>query len=279
MIFNRSIYYMPKQTQVEYWENEWDIRDLEKQIEAGQKKAWWPVLVDLLENEVGDDELVVEAGCGMGQFVYLMHKMGKRVLGVDVTEVAISRTKKAYPELDLQVQDIRNFDLEDDSVKLMLSLGVVEHFIEGPQDPLKEAARVIKPGGILFITIPFTNHFRRLREPWWRLKYFFLKQEWFRKMVNSPELEFYQYTYSEGEVRRILKRFGFTVEKTLMHHAHMTVQKDEIRHSWWFKRLHKKDLKHKEVPHSVMKKWSAEQDQNNPSRFAHIALYVARRDS
>lgn len=275
MFYSKSIYYMPKQSQVDYWENEWDIRDLEKQIANGHKKAWWPVLEDILKTEVGPDDLVVEAGCGMGQFVYLMHQMGKKVVGVDVTEKAVERTRKHYPELDLRVQDIRSFDLPDNSVKLMLSLGVLEHFKEGPHDSLKEAARVIQPNGIFFVTIPYNNYFRQLREPWWRVKHAVMQNKAFQSITGSSDIEFYQYTYSEKEMTELLARYGFKVERVLLHHSHVAAAKD-FKNAWWFKLLNKQ-LPTKELSSKAIKKWAARQEQINPARFAHIALYVARK--
>ena len=275
MFFERSIYYMPKQSQIDYWENEWGVRDIEKQVISGKKKAWWPILENILKNEIGDNDLIVEAGCGMGQFVYLMHKMGKQVIGVDVTEKAVSRTKKLYPELDLRVQDIRSLDMPDESVKLMLSLGVLEHFPEGMGEALMEAARVIEKGGALFLTIPYNNLYRKIREPWWRLKFSLSRNKAIQKLISIAEKEFYQYAYSENEVKKILFESGFKVEKVFLHHTHVAATKD-FKDAWWFKLWNGK-LFWKEVSHRKIRKWAEKREKKTPTFFAHIALYVARK--
>ena len=71
MLFRRCIYHIPRQSGNEYWERLWAERDIHQLIEIGKKKAWWPVLCELLES-LREKELILEAGCGLGQFVHLL---------------------------------------------------------------------------------------------------------------------------------------------------------------------------------------------------------------
>ena len=71
------------------------------------------MLCRLLEEEVPKDAQILEAGCGMGQYVYLLDEMGYRVTGADVTADTIERVRAVYPHLDLRVQDVTKLDLPE----------------------------------------------------------------------------------------------------------------------------------------------------------------------
>lgn len=219
----RCVYYLPKRVHEDYWENQWSERDVRRQIEAAPRKAWWPDLCRRLD-ELAPGALILEAGCGMGQFVYLLHEAGHRVIGVDLAAEAIGRTKEIFPQLDLRVQDVTRLELPDASVGMYVSLGVVEHRPEGPESILREAARVLTDGGVLFITVPYYNLFRRLREPWWRLKH------WVRRRpswsARFGEIAFYQYAFGRAEFESILRANGFTTDYHKLHHSHVALRKD-----------------------------------------------------
>ena len=80
----------------------------------------------------------------------------------------------------------------------MLSLGVLEHFIEGPQDIVEEFSRTLKDHGILIISVPWINPLRRFKQI---LKLY--------RRTPSSSLEFYQYVFSFEEVRTMLERYNF----------------------------------------------------------------------
>jgi hypothetical protein len=47
------------------------------------------------------------------------------------------------------------------------SFGVVEHWVDGPQAPLRDIFRVLKPGAKAFIAVPSFNSVRRLKRALW----------------------------------------------------------------------------------------------------------------
>ena len=113
----------------------------------------------------------------------------------------MKKINKAFPELKVFEQDVRNLETyEKNSVSTYLSFGVVEHFPEGPQDILKEASRVVKKNGILFLTVPYMNKVRVL-------KYLFGH----RKVGKD---QFYQYMYSKSEMMKYIQDAGFKVIRT-----------------------------------------------------------------
>ncbi len=262
MRFSTCIYNMPMQTQKDYWAHQWSERLVEQQIKNGPKKSWWPILVDLLRS-FGDDDLIVEAGCGMAQYVYLVSQMAKRIIGVDVTEQAISKAKSAHPKLLLSLQDVRYLALADQTVELMISLGVVEHFEQGPDEVLAEAARVVRPGGRLFITVPFSNLYRRFREPMRRVKYI---------IIGKKDQTFYQYTFSQRWFCEKLEQHGFQTEKSFLHHSNVALKKDLPWIVWL-----RNPIKRKFSEPKIYKHWGRFFDMISPQLMSHMLLVVATR--
>jgi len=87
-------------------------------------------------------------------------------------------------------------------VSTYLSLGVVEHDPDGPDAIVREAARVLRPGGILLLSVPYWNGVRRLFGG-------YLARRNARTAASGGQ--FYQYVFSRGEVRAFLRARGFQV--------------------------------------------------------------------
>ncbi len=59
--------------------------------------------------------------------------------------------------------DIRDLPTPDGFFDGYLSFGVIEHFPQGQEQILAEAARVVRPGGLLLLSVPALNGYRKLR--------------------------------------------------------------------------------------------------------------------
>lgn len=106
-------------------------------------------LIDLLD--LGD---VLDIACGDGVLAELLAPHARAVTGVDIsaTLVAAARERlKANPQVRLLEGDMHALPLEPaqfDHVFLMHALA----YTRRPQDALKEAARMLRPGGRLVVT-------------------------------------------------------------------------------------------------------------------------------
>lgn len=108
---------------------------------------------------------VLDVGCGNGFYSSLWALLAERVIGIDEEEEALlqhsrglTRARALTSQLAPKPVEIRHgcmqkIPLEDQSVDLLFSSWVLEHVMDVPA-ALKEACRVVKPGGIQVHVIP-----------------------------------------------------------------------------------------------------------------------------
>ncbi len=149
------------------------------------------------------DAPILDAGCGLGAWVVYLAERGYDVAGIDNDRHVIDRLKEWKPSLKVAWGDVRRLPYEDNALGAVISLGVVEHFEEGWGDAVSEAHRVLRPGGLLFFTVPMNNLFRICFAHPLRSLYL----EWRKRCGDT--VHFAEYRYSKTEVIRSLETHGF----------------------------------------------------------------------
>ena len=99
---------------------------------------------------------VLDAACGEGYGSYLLADTAEKVVGVDVSDAAITHATSRYAQadnLEFAVQDVTRLDFADNSFDVVVSFETLEHL--AAQDVmLAEFRRVLKPEGLLIISTP-----------------------------------------------------------------------------------------------------------------------------
>ncbi len=102
---------------------------------------------------------VVDAGCGGGKFSAAIARFGaEKVIGLDISEKALSfgrlqAAKVPYgSKLEYRFGSLIKIPLPDASVDMVWSNGVIHHTLDY-EGCLREFARVLKPGGTLFLYV------------------------------------------------------------------------------------------------------------------------------
>ena len=112
----------------------------------------------------------------------------------------MKRSLRLYPTLDIRVDDVRKTKFESASFDAYWSLGVIEHFFEGYLPIANEMARLVRPGGYLFLTFP---HMSKLRK--WKAK-----RGYFPLLENfSAPKGFYQFALNPSDVIGVFEERGF----------------------------------------------------------------------
>jgi SAM-dependent methyltransferase len=156
---------------------------------------------------------VLEAGCGLGKFNFYLSHFGIETIGLDFSKNTIdflnSWQKQNNYQIPFVVGDIKNMPYDNNSLSGYLSFGVMEHFIEGPQIALKEAHRVLRPGGIAIITTP-NNSWNIIRGRTKKKVKDSIKKVIGKKVFTQP---FFQYYYSPPKLKKLVEKSGLMVTK------------------------------------------------------------------
>lgn len=163
---------------------------------------------------------IIEAGCGMGQFVLGLNNRGYECEGVEWAKPVVEAVKKIHPDLPIRVGDVTCLDVADGHYSGYISLGVVEHREQGPEPFLAEAHRVLENSGIMLLTVPHFNALRRFKAAIGRYN------------KQPGDIEFYQYALHPREMTALLEKSGFEVMETWGYDSAKGI-KDEIPRAKW----------------------------------------------
>lgn len=107
----------------------------------------------LLAKHLGEkNRFILDLGCGTGMMVEVLMRQGYQVLGVDLRPEGLCATHQALPWSWLLQAEATKLPLADNIFDAVLLLDVLEHVDE--QVLLQEVYRVLRPGGLVLITVP-----------------------------------------------------------------------------------------------------------------------------
>ena len=180
----------------EFWTEHWGGHSVEELLAVARLSPLTP----LITRSLPAHGRVLEAGCGLGQYVLLLRERGWQVMGADWSVEALAACRRVEPA-PLAAMELRALAVRDGAVAAYVSLGVVEHDPDGPDAILSEARRVLAPGGVIVVSVPYLNGVRRLAAPYLRRR---------GRRIAERGGSFYQYAFSRGELMNVLRRHGFT---------------------------------------------------------------------
>jgi SAM-dependent methyltransferase len=192
-----------------YWYEYWKARLTSDYYTSAEK-------CDLTTDELGKvllkamrpDGLHLEAGCGAGYWIAALRHHGLMIEGIEYAHNLVDLVHSLNPQLPIRKGNVLHIDCPDNHYDTYLSIGVVEHRVEGPEPFLSEAYRVLKPGGKILISVPYFGPIRRLKS---RLSLY---------ERHRPALPFFQYGFTGKEFTGYLQKAGFSIEELRILYTH-----------------------------------------------------------
>ena len=181
-----------------FWDSHWESEDFKRAITGHNN--WF--VVRITRRYLSPGSRIVEGGCGLGDKVYALQRAGFCAFGVDFAADTVGLIHRNVPELQVIESDVREMPFREGSFDGYWSLGVIEHFQDGYHPIAREMARVLRPGGYLFLTFPYISPLRSLKTA----------LGLYPVLTDSGQVEmdrFYQYALNAGHVIDHMESLGF----------------------------------------------------------------------
>ncbi|MFH1575613.1 MAG: methyltransferase domain-containing protein [Candidatus Nealsonbacteria bacterium] len=171
------------------------------------------------------NEKILDIGCGDGVWYLELKKRKTEVIGIDLSDYDLNKLKERAMVLNLNHEvinaDAQKMPFEEKVFDKIYSISTFEH-IEDDKKVFEEANRVLKPRGLLVISVPMkevpflTKLAVKLPKP--------IKKLFYNKLVMDAKNEddylnnFNQYysqyrNYTIDDIKERLQNYGFEMEK------------------------------------------------------------------
>jgi SAM-dependent methyltransferase len=131
-------------------------------------------LPELFSSMDGENQTLLEVGCGIGADSIQLAKRGYQVTGVDLTENALAVARQFAARrgvtIDFRPGNAERLDFPDESFDAVYSFGVLHHTPDVERS-VAEVHRVLRPGGTVYVMLYHRNSLVNLTHWALRLPY------------------------------------------------------------------------------------------------------------
>jgi SAM-dependent methyltransferase len=195
--------------EVSFWEEYFSAQSFDYLVRSFSTDPLRP----LFEQYCSNGAVVLEGGCGLGNYLPCLRGLGARAIGLDFGVEMLQQIRRRERSTPLAAGDVCALPFRNETLDAYYSGGVLEHFEAGPSRGIAEAFRVLRPGGVFLVSVPFENPIRRALA-WTRPA----RRGLVTRVVDGEGLtdaprgmSFFQYFYRGSEFRQRLQSGGFDV--------------------------------------------------------------------
>lgn len=159
--------------------------------------SYYSPLIKMKTNMISkmlEGKRVLEVGCGTGNLIRFLSNNELELMGSDISEKYLNKAKKKNPSIDFFKADLledQSWNIFENFFDSVIASEVIEH-IDDELKALKTIHSVLKPNGVLIVTVPAFNLLYSLLDK---------KIGHFRR-------------YSKKSICKVLENAGFKIEKT-----------------------------------------------------------------
>lgn len=163
----------------------------------------WSEVLDFLESNSGR---LLDIGCGNGRHLLAAKEMGYEVVGLDASKKLLEITKnKTDLTMELVRGDVLRLPFKERCFDTVIYIAVIHHLKIGRKESLREALRVLKPGGRIIISAWAIEQKR------WETEEKDVMVPW--HLEGGDVVDRYYHLYSLEELVEDVKASGLYVEK------------------------------------------------------------------
>lgn len=198
---NNRLVYFKERMNLDFWDDHWQKHRGKYVLKSPPMNKF---IAKTTKRYLPPGSKVLEGGCGIGNKLNSLSKIGYEVYGIDTAGSALLHIKKNLPELKVIIADVRELPFKNSFFNGSFSLGVIEHFFEGFDNILKETKRTLVAGGYLFLSFPTMSMLRKIK----------VKMNSYPSFDEKANLnDFYQFVVDPKNVLKILMQNGFKLVK------------------------------------------------------------------
>lgn len=195
---NALIFLGDKKISNQYWNEIWS-ENLRRVHNNTPNRIFIRILTKYVPNRKCK---ILEAGCGNARYVRVFNHLGYDCYGIDNATKTVKKLNEDFPDLKIYNMDVRHTMFNDEQFSVYWSIGVIEHFIDGYEQVIYEARRILKCNGFVFMSFPYISPIRFF-------KIYFKQYKIQKNMDGYCRKYFNQYVLSIKQVISLFRKYGF----------------------------------------------------------------------
>ncbi|AKD55338.1 class I SAM-dependent methyltransferase [Spirosoma radiotolerans] len=120
---------------------------------ADTEDMYWAIADCIEKKIITKDMKLIEVGCGLGYLSYALHEDGFDIMGIDISEKAISKARQKYGDYYKCMDIYKMVEEGNEQFDIILLTEVIEH-VTDPVDFIEALSMLLNPGGKIIITTP-----------------------------------------------------------------------------------------------------------------------------